>query len=59
MAIIPGSTCVIKTSVKDMDITLIDNAIFSFSIGIDETPLVQKKYQADNSGAVKYLDGAL
>lgn len=58
MAIIPGSTCVIKTSVKDMDITLIDNAIFSFSIGIDETPLVQKKYQADNSGAVKYLDGA-
>lgn len=58
MAIIPGSTCVIKTSVKDMDITLIDNAIFSFSIGIDEIPLVQKKYQADNSGAVKYLDGA-
>lgn len=41
-----------------MDITLIDNAIFSFSIGIDEIPLVQKKYQADNSGAVKYLDGA-
>lgn len=58
MAIIPGSTCVIKTSVKDMDITLIDNAIFSFSVGIDETPLIQKKYQADNSGAVKYLDGA-
>lgn len=58
MAIIPGSTCVIKTSVKDMDITLIDNAIFSFSIGIDETPLVQKKYKADNSGAVKYMDGA-
>lgn len=57
MAIIPGSTCVIKTNIKDIDITLIESAIFSFSVSIDEKPIVQKKYLTKGTSNVKYIDG--
>lgn len=57
MAIIPGSTCVIKTNIKDIDITLIESAIFSFSVSVDEKPIVQKKYLTKGTSNVKYIDG--
>lgn len=57
MAIIPGSTCVIKTNIKDIDITLIESAIFSFSVSVDEKPIVQKRYLAKGTSNVKYIDG--
>ena len=57
MAIIPGSTCVIKTNIKDIDITLIESAIFSFSVSVDEKPIVQKKYLTKGTSDVKYIDG--
>lgn len=57
MAIIPGSTCVIKTNIKDIDITLIESAIFSFSVSVDEEPIVQKKYLTKGTSNVKYIDG--
>lgn len=57
MAIIPGSTCIIKTNIKDIDITLIESAIFSFSVSVDEKPIVQKKYLTKGTSNVKYIDG--
>lgn len=57
MAIIPGITCVIKTNIKDIDITLIESAIFSFSVSVDEKPIVQKKYLTKGTSNVKYIDG--
>ena len=57
MAIIPGSTCIIKTNIKDIDITLIESAIFSFSVSVDEEPIVQKKYLTKGTSNVKYIDG--
>lgn len=57
MAIIPGSTCVIKTNIKDIDITLIESAIFSFSVSVDEEPIVQKRYLTKGTSNVKYIDG--
>ena len=57
MAIIPGSTCIIKTNIKDIDITLIESAIFSFSVSVDEKPIVQKRYLTKGTSNVKYIDG--
>lgn len=57
MAIIPGSTCIIKTNIKDIDITLIESAIFSFSVSVDEKPIVQKRYLTKGTSDVKYIDG--
>lgn len=33
-----------KNKYKDIDITLIESAIFSFSVSADEKPIVQKRY---------------